>query len=479
MTGMKTVLDASVAAYQTLATAIGELEPVVTKKANKEALTAANSLLTSAKAGYENGSIADEDIATLVQNMSDAADAVNASAEIYATLADALVELNASIAEASAESARVSQNTLTQAKDLYNASLAAYNDGTIADNRIAARITVIEQTIESLMSSINLYKDFAAAIANLKTAIDGMEGKKLAAATLTAANQLYTTAETAYNEGTIDDDQVAAQVTSLNSMITTLNTSVAAYANLKTAIDALDAVKTAKAAKAVLDDAAALVAATTTAYNEGTIADANVSAKITELENKLAEVNASAEKYAAYATAIANLKTAIEGVSDKKLSSATRTAALTLSNTLNAAYAAGTMTDEQAEEATDMITTLESSVATYATLKTALDDLQAKITEAENKKVKAALLTEANTLLESESGKYNEGSLADSDVPASVEAIANMISKLQEAIDSTPTRINGVSTANDTDTTYTMGGRKVVGKQKGLVIRNGRKVVVK
>ena len=368
---------------------------------------------------------------------------------------------------------------MTQAKDLYNASFAAYNDGTIADNRIAARITVIEQTIESLMSSINLYKDFAAAIANLKTAIDGMEGKKLAAATLTAANQLYTTAETAYNEGTIDDDQVAAQVTSLNSMITTLNASVAAYANLKTAIDALDAVKTAKAAKAVLDDAAALVAATTTAYNEGSLADANVSAKITELENKLAEVNASAEKYAAYATAIANLKTAIEGVNNKKLSSATRTAALTLSNTLDAAYAAGTMTDEQAEEATDMITTLESSVATYATLKTALDDLQAKITEAENKKVKADLLSEAKTLQESESGKYNEGSLADSDVPASVEAISNMISKLQEAIDSTPTRINGVSTANDTDTTYTMGGRKVVGKQKGLVIRNGRKVVVK
>lgn len=480
MSETKTLLNASVEAYQTLATAIEELEPVVTKKANKDALTSANALLTSAKAGYENGSIADEDIATLVQNMSDAANAVNASAEIYATLATALAELNASIAEASAESARVSQNTLTQAKDLYDASLAAYNDGTIADNRIAARITVIEQTIGNLMSSINLYKDFAAAIANLKTAIDGMEGKKLATATLTAASELYTTADAAYNEGTIDDEQVAAQVTALNSMITTLNNSVAAYTNLKTAIDALDAAKTMKAAQAVLDEAAALVAATTTAYNEGSITDAAVSAKITELENKLADVNASVEIYATYAAAIANLKTALEGTNNKKLSAATRSAAQTLTNTLDAAYAAGTMTDQQAEEAAAMITTLESSVAVYATLKTALDDLQTKITEAENSnKVMADLLTEAQTLLESESKKYNDGSLTDNDVPASVEAIRNMISKLQEAIDSTPTRINAVSTATDADNTYTMGGRKVVGKQKGLVIRNGRKVVVK
>jgi chromosome segregation ATPase len=127
-----------------------------------------------------------------------------------------------------------------------------------------------------------------------------------------------------------------------------------------------------------------------------------------------------------------------------------------------------------------MIATLDSSVEVYATLKTALDDLQTKITEAENsKKVKADLLTEAQTLLEGESKKYNDGSLADNDVPASVEAIRNMISKLQEAIDSTATRINAVSTATDADNTYTMGGRKVVGKQKGLVIRNGRKVVVK
>lgn len=473
-------LTNSAAQYKKLAEAIPTLEEAVTMKAMQTLIDDANTLLTMLQEGYTTGSIADEDIDGYVSSVAEKAAAIAASAEEYAKLKAAIDRLASAIEEASVETEHVAQSTLKKANLRLTASQKLYNEGTIADADIEARITAIDQLIEELTKSINLYKDFAAAIANLKTAIDGMEGKKLAAATLTAASELYTTADAAYNEGTIDDEQVAAQVTALNSMITTLNNSVAAYTNLKTAIDALDAAKTMKAAKAVLDEAAALVAATTTAYNEGSITDDAVSAKITELDNKLADVNASVEIYATYAAAIANLKTALEGTNNKKLSAATRSAAQTLTNTLDAAYAAGTMTDQQAGEATAMIATLDSSVEVYATLKTALDDLLAKITEAENSnKVMADLLAEAQTLLESESKKYNDGSLADNDVPASVEAIRNMISKLQEAIDSTATRINAVSTATDADNTYTMGGRKVVGKQKGLVIRNGRKVVVK
>jgi len=538
LNNMITTLNASVTAYTNLKSAIDALDAVKTAKAAKAVLDEAAALVAATTTAYNEGSIADADVAAKITELENKLAEVNASAAKYADYAKAIANLktaiegvnNKKLSSATRTAALTLSNTLdaayaagtmtdAQAEDATNmiatvnasvaayanlktaidaldavktakaakavlddaaalvaATTTAYNEGSIADANVSAKITELENKLAEVNASAEKYAAYATAIANLKTAIEGVNNKKLSSATRTAALTLSNTLDAAYAAGTMTD----AQAEDATNMIATVNASVAAYANLKTAIDALDAVKTAKAAKAVLDDAAALVAATTTAYNEGSIADANVSAKITELENKLADVNASVEIYATYAAAIANLKTALEGTNNKKLSAATRSAAQTLTNTLDAAYAAGTMTDQQAGEATAMIATLDSSVEVYATLKTALDDLLAKITEAENSnKVMADLLTEAQTLLESESKKYNDGSLTDNDVPASVEAIRNMISKLQEAIDSTATRINAVSTATDADNTYTMGGRKVVGKQKGLVIRNGRKVVVK
>ena len=344
MTEITAQLNASVNAYNTLADAIADLEPIVEKKANKNALDAAKQLLATAKTGYENGLLADSEIEELVANMASSIESVNASAEIYVGLAEALTRLNNAITEASAETEHVSASTLSQAQDLYNASLAAYNDGTIADNRMASRINVIDEQITNLMQSINFYKDFAEAIADLESAVASMGSKKLAAATLADATTLLSNAKNAYAAGTINDDQVAAQINTLNAMINTLNSSVAGYAELD----------------------AALV----------------------ELAGEIEE-------------AVAN------GVADE-------------------------------------------------------------------------LINQATGIKDEYQGKYDAGSIADADMADAVARVKGMTAELEADIERILTAVKArMAAAENQGDTYTVGGQKVVGKQKGLVIRNGRKVVVK
>ena len=337
-------LNASAAMYQQLADATPALEAAVAKKAMQSLLDEANTLLTEVKTGYADGSIADDDIETLIESMNAKVAAINASATEYAKLKAAIDRLAAAIEEASAETEHVAASTLMKANLRLTASQKLYDEGTIADSDIDARIATIDQLITELTGSINLYKDFVAAIDNLKAAIDGVEGKKLAAATLEAANTLYTTADAAYKEGTIDDDQVAAQINTLNAMINTLNSSVAGYAELNAALE--------------------------------------------ELAGEIEE-------------AVAN------GVADE-------------------------------------------------------------------------LINQATGIKDEYQGKYDAGSIADADMAGAVARVKGMTAELEADIERILTAVKArMAAAENQGDTYTVGGQKVVGKQKGLVIRNGRKVVVK
>ena len=619
-------LNSSVELYTQLKTAIDGLSEDKDAKAYAELLTQATALLTSATTAYNEGTIADADIAEKVTEINTLKSQILASVEKYASLAEAIGRLQTAIAEASSETEHVAQSTLKKANLRLTASQKLYDEGTIADSEIEARIATIDQLITELTKSINLYKDYAAAIANLKTALE--KGDKVAAATFTAAQQVYNSATTNYEEGTVDDDAIEAAVNELNTAISSLETSATIYAkystaikNLKTQLDkgekvaatvlsaaqqlyttaakayeegstgdadvdavitqlnksvsnlstsavqyqrladatpALEAAVAKKAMQSLLDEANALltevktgyadgsiadddietlietmnakvaainasateyaklkaaidrlaaaieeasaetehVAASTlqkanlrlTAsqklYDEGTIADADIEARIATIDQLITELTGSINLYKDFVTAIDNLKAAIDGVEGKKLAAATLEAANTLYTMADDAYKEGTIDDDQVAAQINtlnaMINTLNSSVAGYAELNTALEELAGEIGEAVANGVADELINQATGIKEEYQGKYDAGSIADADMADAVARVKGMTAELEADIERILTVVKArMAAAENQGDTYTVGGQKVVGKQKGLVIRNGRKVVVK
>ena len=219
---------------------------------------------------------------------------VNASADKYAEFYAAIGRLEDAINDVSGETAHVSQAALDLANARLTSYLNQYNNGTVTDANIDNRIANIESIIESLTASVNLYRDFAAAINDLKDEIDDAEGKKLSSATLASANAVYGYAKNDYDNGNVADEQVEARIAELRAMIETLRSSVAGYVSLAAAIESLEncitqakqanALSQTKVPQSVIDDAENLLNTTKADYEAGNVADANVAAVISSLE---------------------------------------------------------------------------------------------------------------------------------------------------------------------------------------------------
>ena len=315
LTAQKTAIGESVALYADLAEALESLQPVVGMKAMQTLMDEVNEL-NAKQNEYEEGSIADEDINGIISRIEAIIPQVEASAEKYADLAAAITRLEAAIAEASSDEARVAKSTVKKANLRLTASQNLYDAGTISDEDIAARVETIDQLIEELTASIRLYQEFLASLQSLQTAL--ATNDKMAAATRAAAQTVYDTAFEAYNAGTVDDDQIEAQKNVLNAQIEAMNISKSLYAQLKDAINALQVEldKDVRVATEVRTTAETAYTTASTAYEEASIADGNVAATISNLNVEVANLQQSAGKYADLAAAIEGLSTAIEAAED-------------------------------------------------------------------------------------------------------------------------------------------------------------------
>ena len=174
------------------------------------------------------------------------------------------------------------------------------------------------------------------------------------------------------------------------------------------------------------------------------------------------------------------LAEAIREVADKKMANTTRANANTLLNGIqNNLIYENDQIDQLKADVTAMIEALNNSVTLYNQLFTALYALAEKIQEAQNTDpaIDAVLLTKAVNLAETDGLAYNGGTLDDDKVLDEVEAIYEMISRLDQAIQIS-TGINSVAVDGMKADAYNVGGQKV-NSQKGLLIKNNKKVMVK
>ena len=429
-----TSLQNSASLYAQLYDAIPALQTAVTKKAMQSLIDEANNLLATTQGDYQVGTINNEDVATRISAMEAIEANIDISATEYAKLATAITKLQNSIEEVSGETAHVSQSTFSRANLRLTQTQTQYNEGTIADEQIPARVTLIDDLCDELTHSVHLYNQFNENIAALKTELD--KNEKASAETRTAAETAYNTALTAYNEGSIDDDNIEAEGLKLQAAITNLQNSVALYSQFNTAIAGLNTEleKNNKVAATVRTAADDDYAAAVAAYGAGTIADANVAAEINKLNGDVTSLQSSAAAYAQLATAIAALNTELN--KNAKVYAPVRSAAEADYATANDAYDQATIADADipAEVATlnAHVTSLQSSATAYEGLNTAITGFADAVAAADGK-VADGLLTSANTLLSATQTAYDEGSIEDAAIEGKKTELFNATGNLNAA----------------------------------------------
>lgn len=436
----RNALNQSASLYQQLNLALGELQTAIGSKANKDVIDGATTLYNDTKTQYDEGSIADANVNEVITSLNNSVTAISTSATLYTQLSGAIGRLETAIAEASEETAHVSASTLNRANLRLDQTKTDYNEGTIADNLIEKRVEIIDGLITNLTYSLNLYKDFATALASLNTILTNTAEAKANAAVRGYAQSLYDADMIAYDEGTIDDDKIEAEITKLNNAGSDLNGSVTAYATLVAPLASLNtALTTAAGTKqnaTVLNDAQTLYNTDFAAYNEGTIADANIPAEITKMGDAETSLSSSTEAYATLAGAIPALQTAVT----KKASKTASDAATALLAEVQAAYNEGTIADADIPaKVTEIGSTVEAvnaSAALYADLAAAIGRLETAVAEASaaTAHVSASTLGRANQRLTQTKTQYEEGSIADNLIEQRVDIIDGLIVELTNSL---------------------------------------------
>lgn len=426
-------LNYSVEVYAELNDAITSVKTAATKKANQALIDEVNTLVTTASEGYENGSLTSGAAYEMFQNLQAKQTAINASATEYAKLATAITNLKAAIAEASAETQHVAKSTLKKAQLRLDASQKVYDEGSVADADIAARVTAINELITELTKSIELYKQLAEGLAALKTELN--KQSKVAAAVQSAAQQLYATAQADYEAGNTDDDKIEATVGQLNAAVSSLQNSATQYKKLADALPALEAAVQKKALQSLLDEATTLLTETKSAYEQATIADADIAARITAMNDKVSAINTSAEAYATLQAAIERLEAAIEEVGDEATKSSLKKANLRLTATKNL-YNNGTIADAdipaRVETIDQLIDDLTASKRLREAYDAAIESLDVAVSGAQGK-VSQTMQQKAAALQASIKTDYEEGNVDDENVEAEIAKINNIVAALAAA----------------------------------------------
>ena len=427
-------INYSLAVYGQIPDAVTALNTAAGQKAAKTWLDDAATMAGEATAAYNDGTYTDaqalakiDDINTLIEN-------INNSAAKYSEFNDAIGRLEDAIQLVTDDGQHVSKNMMAIANAQLTNAKKMYDEGSIADENIPARIKSIDETIiPNLTKSVVLYQQLAEAITTLKATVDAAEPASKTVADNAAT--LLATATDAYNEGTIDDSNVAAKVTALNDANTALQNSVALYAQLPPAIADLEAVVGSKAAQTVLDAANTLLSDTKTGYAEGTIEDADVEATVSELNEAKDNVTNSAAKYSEFNDAIGRLEDAIQLVTDDGQHVSKNMMAIANAQLTNAkkVYDEGSIADENIPariKSIDetIIPNLTKSVVLYQQLADAIANLKSALDNVS--KTSAKTLSEVTALYDSASAAYDEGTIGDDEVAAKITELTNGIDRL-------------------------------------------------
>lgn len=433
-------LNTSVSLYASLNEAIEALNTNAGKKAMQTLIDEATALVATATAAYNEGNVEDSKVEEMISEVSAKNTQLSASVTLYANFAAAIGRLQAAIDEVSGETKHVSKNTLAIANAQLKNAQKVYGEGSIADDEIEKRVENIDNIITNLTKSFELYKQLSAAIDDYKAAVEAVKNEKMSATVRTAANELLATTNTDYEEGNYTDEQIAGQLNALTTMTTKLNSSVAQYKELATAIASLKAVEGKKTSKDVADEYAQLLASTNSGYENGTIADEDVEGIVAQADDMVKKVNASAELYTKFAAAIERLQAAIDEVSGETEHVSKNMLAIANAQLKSAkkGYEEGTIADDNIDtrinNIDNIITNLTKSVNLYKEFAAAIADMKTAIDGVEGKKLAQATVDKANLVYSEASTAYEEGSIADDDVQGQIAVLNNMITTLNASV---------------------------------------------
>lgn len=433
-------LNASIFLYDNLNNAITALQAETGAKASATVLSAANDVLSTATTAYNEGTIEDANVQAKIDELNAEKDKVTASAELYAQFYAAIGRLQDAVDEASAATAHVSQSMLAIANAQLTNATKVYNEGSIADDKIEARINSIDNIIQDLTKSINQYKLLNTAIGELSDAIDAVNGKKLNASVLDQANNLLTDATAGYNAGSLSDAEIEQMILNISEAKTALTDSSGKYETLADALSSLEPVKDLKANQAVTDEANTLYTVTLDAYNNGTIADDDIAAKVEEINDVISRMNTSAGKYSEFYTAIQNLEDAINDVSGETAHVSQSMLAIANAQLTNAkkVYNEGSIADDKIDARINSINSiiedLTKSVNLYRNFADAIQDLKDEIDAMNGQKLSSATLASANAVYGYAKNDYDNGNVADEQVEARIAELRAMIETLRSSV---------------------------------------------
>jgi hypothetical protein len=392
----------------------------------EDATAALNAATTAYNEGTMNDSAANDEIELIIAKRK----AVTASAKVYAQLNEAIASLQAAIAEASAETQHVAKSTLTKANLRLTASQKVYDEATTADADVSARVTTIGELITELTHSIELYKQFATALDELKAALDKED--KVNAAIRSTAQQTYESSLAAYNDGSIDDNQIEAQITTLQGEITKLENSAAQYATLAAAIPTLEDATGQKAQQSLLDEAGALLTSVQSGYEAASIADADIPAIIDQINTLSSQINTSATLYEDLAAAIGRLNAAITEYGDQITNSSLRKANLRLTasqRVYNEGSIAGADIPARVETIDQLIEDMTASIILRQQYESAIASLDAAVASAKDN-VSETMYARATALQANIKTDYAEGNIDDDNITAEISRIEQIVSNL-------------------------------------------------
>ena len=223
------VLENSAQLYKQLAEANTTLETAVQQKAQQSLLDEANTLLNGYKSGYEAAYLPDRDLEDyIIADIYTMVDKLNASAEVYVTLAAAIARLEAAITEYGDQ---ITNSSLKKANLRLTASQRLYDEGSIADSDIPARVETIDQLIEDMTASIKLREQYESAIAQLDAAVDA--AKSAVSETMYAnAAALQANIVAAFNDGSIDDENIEAEIARIEQIVANLQAAAQYYQDI-------------------------------------------------------------------------------------------------------------------------------------------------------------------------------------------------------------------------------------------------------
>lgn len=408
-----------------LAEAIADTEG---KKLSQATLQAAQNLLIAIKGNtkYEG-----TEIDQLKADVTAAIQAINNSIAIYASLNEAIAAVKENVVK------KAYKTIVDEANILVSTAETGYEAGSFTDTEAQAKTQALWSKNNELTASITAYASLAEAIGRLQNAITeaSAETQHVAQSTLTKANLRLTASQTAYNEASVATADIAARVTAIDELITELTYSIELYKQYATALESLktELDKGNKVSAALLTEAQQLYATASQAYNEGTTDDENVEATITQIETAVTRLSTSAVLYQQLGSVIPSLEEAVEMKAMQSLIDE----ATALLNSTKSGYDAATIANEDLEDLLDdidsKVSAIENSAVLYANLKGAIDRLADAIDEVGDQATKSTL-KKAQLRLTASQNLYNNGTIADADIPARVTAIDELIDDLTASI---------------------------------------------